>query len=401
MKYLLMFLMFLFAEAAAFAEMDANLIVEFVGEDFDKVSIKPDNTRYLSILGSFTPQFVWKQGRTLALLNVQIYGELGLTDPADSSIVSGSFGREGLWLAQIKVDSFFHAFFGESDFYFKGGRYTADLPWHFGGLFETGTIEAGWWPAFGPKIFFQQIWYNWNKEDFSDADNQLIHSLALDVHFSDSRLKVRFPFSFSENMLDLRVFPSAAYQYHQGVWLWDLTGGVGWRENISKEQGTCFGLRSEVEWEYIHGHSTSVLVGLISAFDESRNNYKWVSVDNKYFEQQYGSHVDYLYQEAGNVGGLVSLGVRQTGTWDYSGNGLMKFWVGGSLHWSWINTAGDGHYIGTVIGGDVRFYDLIDANSLLELYASLLIPGNYSTVGGTQQRNLGVQIIIKLQQTLY
>jgi len=158
------------------------------------------------------------------------------------------------------------------------------------------------------------------------------------------------------------------------------------------------GLRQEFHYAFNSGHTTSVLGGLLTSGDEF-SRYNYTSLDNKDYGIHYGNTFGYLYEEVGNEWGLVSFGMKHRihGNWG-------EFWAAGSCHLTYRTPSGeegDSPYAGTLLSSGLKLQNLMGENTMLELQASVFLPGTFSSIGGNQQRNPGIQIIVKFMHILF
>lgn len=382
-----------FVPANILAAPELSVITEIVGELYDKVSKNPDNQQLGSILFSLKPQLIWKSERSLLLVNLQIFGDLG--GMKDSNEIDGHFGKEDVLGISVKPDTFYRTFLGQSNFYFKAGKYTAEIPFQFGGELVTGQIEAGFNKTDKLRIYWDSIFYEWYKTDpFSNGKQKVIQLLAVNWYFPNIALKLYYPLLISENMEDIRQYPSFQFQYKQNSFTNDLFTGFAYRKNELGETGIIFALREELSFSYNQYWQTYGLYSLLSAGKKAEDSYEFTSVDDQTPILGYGNHFDYIYEEVGNSFGIHTFGIKQ----QFQAHPV-AFWIEAGSYFTYKSGSGSNNYIGTAVRGDLKWFNPWGDGSLVELLAAAFFPGGFTEISGTQTYNAGFQLIVKLQHS--
>lgn len=389
-----------------YAQAQFGLISEVVFENYNKASdtsAELDEV-YTKFLISFTIQFIWKQERNLALINFQIYGDLGS--------LAGSFGNQNLLFATLKPDSFYQAYILDSFFYFKAGKYKTDMPYDYGAFLETGQLEFGYNKPNAFHVYYAPIFYFWGRKVNPDGSvvyvprwhdlDEVVHLMALDLPLNDSlKFKFRIPVSIQKNATDFRIFPSIYNSYESDIISNYAVLGISYRNDENKTDGINFAIREEFKLHYGEGHHhTSIIAGFIYADKtENRNNtYAFTSLDNKSFQTQIGADFGYIYEQIGNYYGQYSFGVKHE--INYTD---IYIWAGASFHFTLI---GDdlyrkNNFICQLYSAGFKWYNAYAEGSLIEISFSLLLPQGFTVVYTEQQKDTALQIIIKVQQIIF
>jgi len=394
-KFVFFIFLSVFLSAAIEAEQSITATTEIVGELYDKVSINPDNQQLAGILLSIKPQLIWKSNRSILLVNLQIYGDLGGMSDDSISVVEGHFGKDDVFGITLKPDSFYRTYIGDSPFYFKVGKYTPEIPFQFGGELVTGQIEAGFQQEEVVRVYWSSIFYEWYKiNPFTDVNQKTVQLLALHWSLPDSILKFNYPVLLNPGISNLGQYPSLQFQYDNGFIKNDIFTGLAFRNNDLGDSGMVFALREEITLCYGEYFKTSGLYSLLTADETVENRYAFTSVDNQTPLLGYGNHFDYIYEEVGNSFGIHTFGLKQELQMHPF---LLWFEAGG--YFSYRSGTGENNYIGTAVRGDIKWMDLWGENTLLEILAAAFFPGGFSRFSGIQNNNPGYQLIVKLQHS--
>lgn len=367
---------------------EPNLVYDDNG---DKISHKAISKGLISL----TPQFIWKQGRNLLLLNIELLGSLGSLD--------GSFAKDGKLEGQLKADSFYKGYYKESPGYIKFGKYPADLPHGFGTEVTSGQAQVGL-ELDGTTLFYSLLFYNWFNmleddgsytyiDDKYSDENRVIQILSLNLKIDSHDLGLRFPINSNKSDLFQSIYPSISYKFNKSFILVDSFIGLAYRAN-----DYTFAFREELTFSY-YNFNTSLLLAHLTANRDITKSYIYTSIDNKNMNFHYGSHFNYLYQTAGNIYGLNSIGMKQS----YKKSNF-ELYVSSSAHLSTKlieEESREDVFIGTIFSTGIKVFNIWSDNTLFEIYASLFKPEGFSVINGKQNRDFGFQLVVKLQHIIF
>lgn len=357
----------------------------------EPVELSIENNPISKPMITITPQFIWKDKRSILLLNLELFGALGS--------LNGSFGMDGAISGQLKADSFYQSFLQDSDLYIKFGKYPADVPFGFGLRTTTGQGELGL-SSDTFKLFYAGIFYSlfntknddgsysFNNERFND-DNIIINNIGLDI--KKINLNIRLPIVSS----DKNFFDSFQPSVHliNNINIFNANSFIG----LSlKDYEYTIGVREELSISPGHFKTNLLLAHLTPGEDKS---YQYTSMNNKDIEFHYGSHFNYLYQTVGNVYGLNSIGIKQ----EYNIEKL-NCWVSYSGHFAVENNLTENRqntYIGSIFSVGIKGFNIWTDNTLMELYCSYFKPEGFSVIDGEQTRDYGLQIVLKFQHIMF
>lgn len=368
----------------------SSLLYEYYQEPID---ISLDNVPISKPLVSITPQFIWKDGRNLLLLNVELLGALGSLE--------GSFGKDGALSGQLKADSFYLGYIPGRNIYLKFGKYSSNNPFGFPVRVTTGQVESGY-ESEGIHLFSSIIFYSLFNEQNSDGslsfknerfndDNLYIINSGID--FKQIGIGLRLPIELDQNYILSSFHPTLRFNKKMGVLMNDSFLGLS-----SREYNTVLGVREELS-VYYNLFSTSLLLSYLSTNSNKNNGFAFTSIDNKDVDFHYGSHFNYLYQSCANIYGMTSFGIKQ----DLSLNNL-NLWASFSGHLAIDEYKSENRqdtYIGSIFSLGLKRFELWSNNTLAELYASLFIPGGFSVINREQQQDMGIQLVLKLQHIIF
>ncbi len=381
--------------ATLVSEVEIGSISTLIYEYYDEPNTVFDTVPISKPLISVMPQFIWKDGRNMLLLNLEFFGSAGSLE--------GSFGKDGKLEGQLKEDSFYLGYIKESPFYLKFGKYPGHNSFFFGFKAVTGQGELGF-STESLKIFYSAIFYNlfntrgddgsysYNNEKYFD-DNTIIQMLGLTLKTTSNELKLRLPVEASNTSLLEALFPSINHNLTIGLLKIDSFAGLAYRD-----ESLNIGLREELTFSY-SDFKTKILGAHLTATEDREKSYNFTSLDNNPLEFHYGAHFNYLYQQAGNIYGLNTIGIYQS--WE---NNDISLWFSLSSHFSvkdYSSENRESSYIGNIFSGGVKIYNIWSGNTLLEIYTSLFKPEGFSVIDGDQTRDLGFQLILKLQHIIF
>lgn len=377
-----------------FSEVEVGSISALIYEYYQEpVELDYENNPISKPMVSITPQLIWKDGRNMLLLNLELLGALGSLE--------GSFGKDGSLSGQLKADSFYIGYIPDTNIFLKFGKYSADIPHGFPVRVMTGQIESGIrddkYLVFSSLIFYnifnienEDGSFSFNNERYND-DNKFILNTGLNI--SGLGLNLRVPIEFNRNYSPVSLHPSLSFtkdfktinnNSFLGISIRDFNYIIGIREELT------------LRYSFL---SSALLFSYLSTNGNREENYNFTSIDNKDLDFHYGSHFNYLYQECANVYGMTTIGFKET---------LIKnqfdIWAGYSGHFAIDNFESelrDNSYIASIISLGLKKHNLWSDNTLLEIYSSLLIPGGFSAIEGEQTRDLGFQLVLKLQHIIF
>lgn len=397
-----LFILLLFIPLPAFSEVQIGAIPALIYENYDEPNlildengIEIDHTAISKVLTSLTTQFIWKDKRNILLLNLEFLGSMGSLE--------GSFGKDGKLEGQLKADTFYRGFYKESPFYIKFGKYPGSLPFGFGTIITTGQGELGY-ETDNLSIFYSSIFYNWfntKKEDGSyeyknekyNDDNLLINLIGLNCKFYNNNLLLRIPIEYYESDIFNSFYPSVNHILKMDSITFNSFIGLAYRNEV-----TTLGFREEISFNY-YKLQTKLLAAHLSGDDDIDKSYNYTSIDNKYLEFHYGTHFNYIYQQAGNIYGLNSIGMYQSWTKEN-----IYIWASISSHFSvksYTSENRDDSFIGSIFSAGLKWNNLWNENTLFEIYASLFKPEGFSIINDVQTRDLGFQLVIKLHHIIF
>lgn len=365
-----------------------NLIYDGNGDEIEYKAIS-------KVLSSITTQFIWKDSRNILLFNMEFFGSLGSLD--------GIFGKDGKLSGQIKADTFYQGYFKETPMYIKFGKYPAAIPFGFGTMVTTGQGELGF-DSENMDFFYSGIFYNlFNKLDEDGGyeyvsetftkDNIIINLLGANFNFDSFNLSVRLPMEYKDSNIVNSIYPSINLNNNFKNIGFNSFVGFAYRDG-----STTWGVREEISINY-YGFNTQILGAYLSGSNDITKNYNYTSIDNKYIEFHYGTHFNYLYQEAANIYGMNSVGLKQS--WNKDN---LNLWISGSSHFviqDFESEKRDNQYVATIFSGGFKWNNLWSENTLFEVYTSLLKPEGFSVIDGIQTRDLGFQLVIKLHHIIF
>lgn len=410
------------------AEVEIGTVTALIYEYYNEPSLKYDNqgqpADQMAIykpLVSMMTQFIWKQDRNMALLNIELYGPLGSLE--------GSFGKEGRLFGQLKGDTFYRGYWQDSPAYFQFGKYHTDLPYDFGAFLNTGQIEVGLDIPESFKLYYAVIFQDLFKETKFDlttsyvnekyhTEDSIVHLFGWNQISPIGTFKLRLPVSYIEHeeytivdpLLAQEIrknrdqnwvfFPSLFHKFDEKHFSATTLFGVSGRIDMeNNETHMVFGFREEFQIKWIPDsvHS-NILFSILTRGDEANANYQYTSLDNKEFDSHYGSHFNYLFRQVGNKTGHITFGLKQE-----IKTGPFYIWFGFSTHFTYPDSTTPifQEHLGTLISGGIKWFDPYAPGSLFELYISTFVPGNISQFAGTQQRYQGLQIVGKIQHVIF
>ncbi|MGL1893077.1 MAG: hypothetical protein OCD02_15695 [Spirochaetaceae bacterium] len=385
-----------------YSEVQIGGIPALIYENYDEVNLiydddgnEIDNTPISKLLTSLTAQFIWTDNRNILLLNIELFGSLGSLD--------GSFGKDGELSGQLKADTFYQGYYKDSPLYIKFGKYNASLPFGFGTTVTTGQGELGYksdiLDVFYSGIFYSLFntynddgSYDFNSEKYND-DNLIINLLGIDLNLQSNKVLFRLPIEYQDSNFFNSIYPSVNHNINLDFVEANTFVGLAYRDEVS-----TWAIREEVSINYFN-FKTKILGAHLTSNDEITDNYNFTSIDNKNLEFHYGSHFNYLYQEAGNIYGLNSIGLNQS--WDKDN---INIWLSASSHFTaktYDIEDREDSFIGTIFSGGLKWKNLWSEDTLFEIYISVLKPEGFSVIEEIQTRDLGFQLVLKLQQIIF
>lgn len=401
MRYRVLLLLILIS-IKVYAEVKIGSISTLLYEHYDEPNLiysdtgeKNDFNPIAKYLISLTPQFIWRDGRNMLLLNIELFGSVGSLE--------GSFGKDGKLEGQLKADSFYKGYYKESPLYLKFGKYPGDLPYSFASQITSGQGELGA-ELRNIEIFYSVLFFNWFNRRENDGsytyvnekyidENRVIQILGSNLSIGKNSFKLRLPVNSHIENISESIYPSVNHIFDSDFLNINSFLGIALRSDEY-----TLALREEISFKY-YNFKTSLLGAHLTANSDISKSYNFTSIDNKALELHYGSHFNYLYQQAANMYGLNTLGIYNS----FNSENI-SLWLSASTHFAVKDLKDElreNTLIGTIFSGGVKINNLWSENTLLEVYCSLFKPEGFSVINGEQTRDLGFQLVVKLQHIIF